>query len=487
MRSRVHILFAGALSSCLCFQLVHSEAFGGPAILSVLKNSQREFSYPSQIANFGDRLQDEKGYVANLFLPPGDQTLCKFPDDLLNRIVKGVIYQTDFPLALLVSRGECSFDQKARVALEIQKNISSQLKYIVVYNNKPNQSEDLLVMSSSADNQSLSELDSLGFIFVGTASGSRILSLVVANGDSEGASPYFGRNETHLGSLPILIEKYSQPPGTGPSSAGTSRPNNAFHWLRFILFSLLICSPCIRFLFLWYAFGGRIIFRRNNEGRIVGLQYVRPMPYWYAFGAAEQGTDRVDSQLTEAQVLALPEVAYHALSQDNESISAPQQTPVRNSEAPEGNPPVDREIHVPITPEQVVRGDACAPAEAALTPPECSEVNMPVSEHIPSTPEISTTTNNVTPSTSPNRNGTEYAICCTMCSICIDDFEEGESIRVLPKCRHCFHLECIKPWLTERQGCCPLCKTPVLEQVDKNTVEVGMANNSDSSHQEPPA
>ena len=51
---------------------------------------------------------------------------------------------------------------------------------------------------------------------------------------------------------------------------------------------------------------------------------------------------------------------------------------------------------------------------------------------------------------------------CTMCSICIDDFEVGERIRVLPRCGHAFHTECIMTWLTERQGCCPLCKINVL-------------------------
>ena len=51
---------------------------------------------------------------------------------------------------------------------------------------------------------------------------------------------------------------------------------------------------------------------------------------------------------------------------------------------------------------------------------------------------------------------------CTMCSICIDEFEDGETIRILPKCNHGFHFDCIKPWLTERHRCCPLCKTDVL-------------------------
>ena len=57
---------------------------------------------------------------------------------------------------------------------------------------------------------------------------------------------------------------------------------------------------------------------------------------------------------------------------------------------------------------------------------------------------------------------------CTTCSICIDEFEEGEKIRLLPLCGHAFHTECIMPWLKDRHGCCPLCKTGVLDENNNN-------------------
>ncbi|KAF2473266.1 uncharacterized protein BDR25DRAFT_302228 [Lindgomyces ingoldianus] len=43
------------------------------------------------------------------------------------------------------------------------------------------------------------------------------------------------------------------------------------------------------------------------------------------------------------------------------------------------------------------------------------------------------------------------------CSICTDDFEKGQDIRVLP-CNHKFHPECVDPWLLNVSGTCPLCR-----------------------------
>ncbi|GKU85416.1 hypothetical protein SLEP1_g96 [Rubroshorea leprosula] len=48
------------------------------------------------------------------------------------------------------------------------------------------------------------------------------------------------------------------------------------------------------------------------------------------------------------------------------------------------------------------------------------------------------------------------------CAVCLSEFEENESGRILPKCNHSFHTECIDMWFYSH-SCCPLCRTPVEE------------------------
>ncbi|CAI6340657.1 unnamed protein product [Periconia digitata] len=67
------------------------------------------------------------------------------------------------------------------------------------------------------------------------------------------------------------------------------------------------------------------------------------------------------------------------------------------------------------------------------------------------------------------------------CSICTDDFEKGQDLRVLP-CNHKFHPECVDPWLLNVSGTCPLCRVD-LRPVTSNTSE---DEDQDPDHLAPP-
>lgn len=50
------------------------------------------------------------------------------------------------------------------------------------------------------------------------------------------------------------------------------------------------------------------------------------------------------------------------------------------------------------------------------------------------------------------------------CSVCLADFEEDDTLKLLPRCNHTFHIQCIDKWLMSHINC-PLCRaTVVLDQ-----------------------
>jgi hypothetical protein len=46
------------------------------------------------------------------------------------------------------------------------------------------------------------------------------------------------------------------------------------------------------------------------------------------------------------------------------------------------------------------------------------------------------------------------------CSVCQEDVQEGERVRVIHSCQHGFHATCIEPWLLNK-GTCALCRAPI--------------------------
>lgn len=77
------------------------------------------------------------------------------------------------------------------------------------------------------------------------------------------------------------------------------------------------------------------------------------------------------------------------------------------------------------------------------------------------------------------KKGTSTTASC--CSICLVDYKETDTIRLLPDCAHLFHLNCVDPWIRIHPTC-PICRTkPVAGQHAALVAEVDpLATGQDS-------
>lgn len=65
------------------------------------------------------------------------------------------------------------------------------------------------------------------------------------------------------------------------------------------------------------------------------------------------------------------------------------------------------------------------------------------------------------------------------CSVCLTEFEDGDDLRLLPKCSHAFHVPCIDTWLRSHKNC-PLCRAPIVNESLSGNSAVERANSSNS-------
>ena len=368
----------------------------------------------------------------------------------------------------------------------------------------------------------------------------------------------------------------SQAPTPSSNWNSDSYSDNApgsFTIFKFVLFGLLIASPCLRVAHQWWAAGGRIRLRRSNDEdstRVVGLQYIPPMDYWFGGSVPESSeVPRTHDRLTHQDIMNLPEIIYtkpvhsdgvsfveteegvtkqpiieeedhggssHLYNEDDDhsdngigigisigtasttettkTVDTPSKTTSSSETTTIDGQPIEREVmdsdesiaseesfdnepsttilQLPSSPERVnsstttktnTRGDEPLSPRAIVPTEELyADEERPEEQHQLQQPQP--TTNTTTPqqeSAAPHQQQEQQqpqhlsfrtqrrlrhftTTTCTTCSICIDEFEEGEKVRLLPLCGHAFHTECIMPWLKDRHGCCPLCKTGVLDE-----------------------
>ncbi|XP_057826089.2 RING-H2 finger protein ATL39-like [Cryptomeria japonica] len=62
------------------------------------------------------------------------------------------------------------------------------------------------------------------------------------------------------------------------------------------------------------------------------------------------------------------------------------------------------------------------------------------------------------------------------CTVCLEQFKDGDKYLLMPSCRHCFHLECTDAWIS-KNAICPVCRCNALPKHEEHQEQE--PNNSD--------
>ncbi|ONK57392.1 uncharacterized protein A4U43_C09F50 [Asparagus officinalis] len=54
----------------------------------------------------------------------------------------------------------------------------------------------------------------------------------------------------------------------------------------------------------------------------------------------------------------------------------------------------------------------------------------------------------------------------TLCTVCLAEYQERDILRILPYCRHAFHVTCIDIWL-KQHSTCPVCRISLRDSPDR--------------------
>ncbi|CAA2957897.1 RING-H2 finger ATL74-like [Olea europaea subsp. europaea] len=84
------------------------------------------------------------------------------------------------------------------------------------------------------------------------------------------------------------------------------------------------------------------------------------------------------------------------------------------------------------------------------------------------------------------RSGLDSAAAFTDCPICLCEFMDGEKVRVLPYCHHCFHVKCIDIWLASHSSC-PTCRQSLAEQPPDIEADGSQGRNAGGGHGDLPS
>ena len=350
-------------------------------------------------------------YAVNLQVVPGDPHLCIGGNDRgvefgheAKAYAKRLEPRIDGPkrVALLVERGGCTFEAKARAAMAIDAELRAKsrehhssstpiISFVVVYDNV---ARPALVPMSASSSSADEDLSSISLVFVSYDTGTTLLKAAKNSAD---------------GGLPITIDAAA--PWGGNNYILQTNLYGEDYPREFVLAALAGFFVCLTLLgcLLMCAQAGII----STDGNLVVLS--RSLADEIL--ARRQSTGRNVAScsspkfLTEEQVNALPIVKFRS-----ELGAAVSHTCVERTES--------------------------MPIKAGSSPGHHQNVFEKRSHSLD--------------------QGAARDHFNNMCDICLEDYTDGEQLLELPACGHKYHIHCIRPWLTKRSNLCPHCRTDVL-------------------------
>lgn len=229
--------------------------------------------YAARAGAFGAEIPNYIKALNIMYAPvnAGYRSICEYPEDFYNLTeaqIASTVNSVDSPIAFLVELAACSPERQAMIAGRIRQNISDKVRYLLFYG-EPDDGDALKVIYRQTDAAPTPYEDKIGILYVTYRSGVLLQRHVADEKVTGGGSPFFMSEGNQNWRLQGSLEPYF----SGNFRSNDDRTDN-FYWFRILLFTLLIVSPCVRAGYLWWTGGGRIHFRRNENGRIIGFQYV---------------------------------------------------------------------------------------------------------------------------------------------------------------------------------------------------------------------